>query len=247
MPSGLPEGSNHYDMNQIARLLMAGAFVAGFSAPSEAQIYSWRDAAGTLVLSDRPTNPSATTFAVPRSETVRATRPAAGRYLEAFDGLIEEHAAAQGVRPDLVRAVIQVESAFNPHAVSRKGAAGLMQLMSATAADLGVSDRFDARQNIRGGVAYLRQLLDRYGDNEELALAAYNAGPAAVSRYGNRVPPFAETRQYVSRIKDATDLIATPASRPIIYKTIEIIDGRPVPRYSDTKPASDAYAIVGRQ
>ena len=94
---------------------------------------------------------------------------------------INEAAARFGLRPEVVRAVIRVESAFVPHAVSRKGARGLMQLMPDTAAQFGVTNPYDPAENIRAGVAYLRQLLTRYQGDEELALAAYNAGPAAAS------------------------------------------------------------------
>jgi soluble lytic murein transglycosylase-like protein len=157
----------------------------------------------------------------------------------AFDRTIESHASAYNVRPELVRAVIHAESNFNPHAVSPKGAMGLMQLMPETAGELGVGRPFDPDDNIRGGVAYLRQLLDRYENDEELALAAYNAGPGAVARYGNRVPPFRETRQYVSRIKSVLAAGATPGvkaggSRPAIYRLVGTA-GSAVPLYSNVE------------
>ena len=102
------------------------------------------------------------------------------------------------VSVDLVCALIQAESAFNPRAVSPKGAIGLMQLMPATAAEHGVTDAFNPVQNIRAGVKYLKQLLDSYDGRVELALAAYNAGPGAVKKYGGKVPPYRETQNYVA-------------------------------------------------
>jgi soluble lytic murein transglycosylase-like protein len=120
---------------------------------------------------------------------------------------------------------------------------GLMQLMPATAVQLGVRDPYDPAQNIRAGVAYLRHLLDRYNQNEELALAAYNAGPVAVEKFGTAVPPYRETRDYVKKIKGMTEVSAQSRKR-VIYKTVEIVDGREVPRYSDTKPASGPYQVV---
>ncbi len=220
---------------------------SAFAATAQAQIYSWRDANGTLVLSDRPPATSPTglrTFAVPKADGIRVTKPGMRRYPNLYDDLIEQHARDQGVRPDLVRAVIQVESGFNPRAVSPKGARGLMQLMPRTALVLGVRHIFDPNENIRAGVAYLRQLLDKYG-SEELALAAYNAGTTAVSRYGNQVPPYRETRDYVRRIRGVSGTRSTAlAAGKVIYKTVEIVDGRPVPRYSDTRPSSGNYAIV---
>jgi soluble lytic murein transglycosylase-like protein len=209
--------------------------------PANAQIYSWRDANGTLVLSDRPLSSDAKTFAVTNAPQVRTTRPApTPQRAVMYDRLIDEHATSRGVRPDLVRAVIQVESNFNPVARSPKGALGLMQLMPATAAELGVLNPFNVVENIRGGVAYLRQLLDRYNNNEELALAAYNAGPTAVDRYGSKVPPYRETKQYVNKI-----LSRTPAPRPTtIYKSVEIVDGRPVVRFTEKKPSSGPYEVI---
>jgi len=116
-----------------------------------------------------------------------------------FDSIIVREASSRNLDPLLVKSVIWVESCFDQYAVSRVGAHGLMQLMPGTAAELGVTDRFDPAQNIRGGVTYLAQMLERFDRNLDLALAAYNAGPGAVERY-NGIPPFAETRNYVERV-----------------------------------------------
>lgn len=113
-------------------------------------------------------------------------------------GLIEQHASDRDLDPRLVQAVVQVESGYNARALSNKGAMGLMQLMPGTARDLAVEDPWDPVQNVRGGTAYLRQMLDRFGDLD-LALAAYNAGPEAVVRHAG-VPPFEETRNYLRKI-----------------------------------------------
>jgi soluble lytic murein transglycosylase len=123
-------------------------------------------------------------------------RPAPRRW--EYDGLIGLTARQHRVQPALVKAVIAAESNFDPYAVSRKGAQGLMQLMPRTAARLGVEDPFHPTENVRGGTLYLRAMLDRYGDLTR-ALAAYNAGPNAVDRWGG-VPPFRETRDYVRRV-----------------------------------------------
>lgn len=116
--------------------------------------------------------------------------------------MVREIASSHGLDPNLVDLVIRMESGYNPWAVSRKGAQGMMQLMPATASMYGVRDVFDARQNVVGGVRYLRDLLARYSSNLSLALAAYNAGPTAVERHGG-IPPFRETQHYVSSILDA--------------------------------------------
>jgi len=119
--------------------------------------------------------------------------------LTAYGAVIHAASSAYGVDEALLRAVIHAESAFNPRALSVKGAQGLMQLMPGTARDLGVLDAFDSEQNIRGGARYLGLLLHDFSGDEQLAAAAYNAGPAAVQRYGG-VPPYAETRVYVQRV-----------------------------------------------
>ena len=220
-------------MTAVRLTLLALMLACLNGATAEAQIYVWRDAAGQMVLSDqaRTDGGEIQTFAVPRATGLKVTRPPDGRSAR-FDSIIDERATAEGVSADLVRAVIQVESAFNPRAVSPKGAMGLMQLMPATASALGVVNSFDPAQNIGGGIKYLKQLLSRYDQKVELALAAYNAGPGAVDKYGQRVPPYQETRDYVKKItKNSTGGPARPATR--IYQWVEVVDGRAVTRYSD--------------
>jgi soluble lytic murein transglycosylase-like protein len=208
----------------------------GFAVPAHAQIYSWRDANGNLVLSNKRPGDTAPlpSYSVPKADGLRATRSAVAERARSYDDLITEHSRSNGVRPALVRAVMQVESGFNPYARSPKGAMGLMQLMPATARQYGVKNPYNPAENVRAGVAYLRGLLDRYENNEELALAAYNAGPGAVDKHGQSVPPYPETRSYVSQI-------GKMAGRPTkvdhsIYKVTDVIDGREIPKYTDKKP-----------
>ena len=128
------------------------------------------------------------------------TQKPAGRLRSpnAYDQLISRIAARHGLPAAMVKAVVRAESNFQPHARSNKGAQGLMQLMPATAEDMGVSDPFEAEDNVQGGSRYLRAMYERFGDWKH-ALAAYNAGPGAVERFGG-IPPFAETQQYVERV-----------------------------------------------
>src|SRR5207244_8280235 len=189
--------------------------------------------------------PTPHSYDVPRAETIRATRYVAVERSRPFEDLIDEHSRLQNVRPDLVRAVMQVESAFNPYARSPKGALGLMQLMPATIRQYGVRNAFDPADNVRAGVAYLRELLDRYQNNEELALAAYNAGPNAVDRHGQSVPPYRETKNYVAHINQLAGAHAEAHAGRRLYKVTEVVDGRPVPRYTDQKPASGTFEVVG--
>ncbi len=119
---------------------------------------------------------------------------------EAHDEIIEEAAATYGVDSHLIHAVMEAESSFHPFAVSRAGAEGLMQLMPELSSEMGVGDAFDPRENIMGGVRYLKRLLDHHKGDVDLALASYNAGPGNVERYGG-VPPFQETRNYIRTIR----------------------------------------------
>jgi soluble lytic murein transglycosylase-like protein len=234
------------------KLLSAAVLVCLAAAiPAEAQIYSWRDASGNLVLSNKPRIGSAdgmTTYAVPGPTLIRTTtKPVGSTSTSRYDDLIQQHSTTHGISPDLVRAVIQAESGFNPRAISPKGAMGLMQLMPATARELGVNDPFQPGDNIRGGVTYLARLMTRFKQNVELALAAYNAGPASVDKYGGTVPPYRETRDYVRKItaKPGVAMPATPPPPPVTYKWIELVDGRPTTRYSNVAPKGIAYQTIG--
>ena len=126
------------------------------------------------------------------------------------DGYLVQSGTKNGVDPLLLYSVMHQESSFKSHAVSPKGARGLMQLMPGTAIRYGVSNIFDPRQNIEGGARYLRFLLDRFDGDVNLALAGYNAGEGAVEKYGWRIPPYAETQEYVRRITRRYSLLQDP-------------------------------------
>jgi soluble lytic murein transglycosylase-like protein len=210
---------------------------------AQAQIYAWRDASGRLVLSDKPKDPSAKVYAVSSASAVsgfRVTKPAASQRAALYDELIVQEAETNSLSPDFVRAVIQAESAFNPWARSNRGAMGLMQLMPQTAAEFRVVNAYDPAENIRAGAAYLRSLLDRYDNDPKLALAAYNAGPNAVDRYGRTVPPYKETRAYVARIQKSQVTAAVNTHR--IFRVVQVVDGHEVVRFTD-KPVEGSTLV----
>lgn len=227
----------------IRFMITAGLILA--AVPARAEMFTWRDDAGRLVISNhRRGEAPPKTFPVVESRDIRATRYVAADRGRAYDDLIREHSREHGVRADLVRAVVQVESAFNPYARSPKGALGLMQLMPATIRSYGVRDPFNPAENVHAGVAYLRNLLDRYDNNEELALAAYNAGPGAVDNHGQTIPPYRETKDYVAHVNRLA------GDRPIqirgntMYKTTQYVDGRAVTLYTDRRPTNGSYEVV---
>jgi soluble lytic murein transglycosylase-like protein len=185
-----------------ARALTYVCFFSLFVRPyvAHADIYSFVDEAGITHFSNVPTDTRYRLLLASPPEPGQGQDPRWLGRSHAFDSLIDRAASEATVHPQLVRAIIVVESAFNPKAVSRRGAAGLMQLLPKTARRYGASNVFDPEQNITAGTRYLRDLMSRYGNNLELVLAAYNAGEDAVERYGKRVPPYAETRQYVPAV-----------------------------------------------
>ena len=230
-------------------LFTAALFFAVWPAPANAQIYAWRDANGTLVVSDRIIDQPTDVYQVEGAPRYVSTTPVAAEATSArelYEPYVLDYSNRHSLRPELVRAVIQVESGYNARALSPKGAMGLMQLMPNTARMLGVQRPYDPEQNIRGGTRYLRLLLDKYDGSEELALAAYNAGSGAVDRYGRNIPPYRETRDYVRKVGSKAGDNAYTTRKLRIYKTIEIVDGRVVPRYSSEKPTSGTFEIIAR-
>jgi soluble lytic murein transglycosylase-like protein len=150
-----------------------------------------------------------------------------------IDGLIQKHAKLNDLNPSLVRAVVRAESNYNPDAVSPTGAEGLMQLMPSTAKSLGVENPFDPEQNIAGGTAYLKQLMDKFG-SVQLAVAAYNAGPSAVEKYGS-VPPYRETQNYVKKVM-SNMVNPVQASAVKKYRQVELPDVPSVPIPENINP-----------
>lgn len=191
-------------------LLRVTLALLGFCAPlaclAEAGIYAFVDDQGVLHLSNVPDNERYQSLdraadaeasgrrAVDRAVATSGRRP--------YGGVVAQIAGRFGIEAALLHAVISVESGYNARAVSRRGAAGLMQLMPETARRFGVADVFDPADNVRAGAQYLNYLLKLFDNDLQLALAAYNAGEAAVMKYGRRIPPYRETVAYVPKVVD---------------------------------------------
>jgi soluble lytic murein transglycosylase-like protein len=192
-------------------VLIAGVLLAASPALANSKIYGYVDEQGTRHYTDVPDNNRYRLLALSSQE-----RTSAGDRYDAqllaratqYDSIIEHAAVSSAVEPNLLRAVIVVESGFNSRALSKRGAVGLMQLMPATASRFGVSNPYDPRENIHGGARYLKFLIDRFGHDVRLALAAYNAGEEAVDRNGGQIPPFTETMAYVPRVLKIYKMLA---------------------------------------
>jgi len=193
----------------IAMLFLAIMLFGPGISPVQADIYRHVDANGVVHFTNAPQYTNRTNkrdWSFYRAER-RAVNSVAGnpQLIHAYKDIIRHYASSYRLEEALVKAVIKAESNYNPQAVSRKGARGLMQLIPETARQMRVSDPFDPMQNIRGGSNYLRLMLDQFNGNIDLALAAYNAGPNAVQRHGG-IPPYEETRTYVQRVRRYLDL-----------------------------------------
>lgn len=185
----------------MRRVLTLGVLLGASASLHAVDFHVGLSADGKLIVSDRPAAGLGVFTAHAMPSPYRVV-PAQAARREALTDLLERAAAESGVDRALLQAVVQQESAFNPLAVSPAGAVGLMQLMPTTARRFGVRDRFDPAQNLRGGAAYLAWLMDHFGHDLDLVLAAYNAGEGSVRRHGNRVPPYAETQNYVRSVRE---------------------------------------------
>jgi len=188
----------------IAVLLMTQALLIVLIPiqPIRADIYRYEDEEGIIHFTDAPTDRRFKIFMRDfKKDKLLRTKlqlPSSANPAE-YENIIRANAEKYGVSASLIKAVIHAESGYNPNAVSRKGASGLMQLMPGTARSLKVNNSFDPKDNVEGGVKYLRFLLDTFRGDVSLAVAAYNAGLNKVAKFGG-IPPYAETRTYVNRV-----------------------------------------------
>ncbi len=169
-----------------------------FALQTHADVYMYKDRSGVTHFTDSPNHSGYWLILRSKKRTKASSRQPYNK--SKFSSLVRSAAKKHRIDPDLLHAVIRAESSYNPNAVSRAGAVGLMQLMPATAKRYGVRNRRDPVDNVNGGARYLRDLLKMFNSNVRLAVAAYNAGENAVIKYGRKVPPYRETREYVKRV-----------------------------------------------
>ncbi len=191
---------------------LAVALLIGFMSvctPLSAQVFKYVDLDGHVMFTDKPLTGNYKLMWRSKPDTkAKKGEPMFSfrrnvvnqRHLTFYTPMIDDVAERTRLYPELLHAVVRAESSYNPHAVSRAGAVGLMQLMPETARRFGVTNSLDPRSNLEGGARYLRHLLNKFSNNLKLALAAYNAGENAVKKYGNKIPPYPETRQYVKKV-----------------------------------------------
>jgi soluble lytic murein transglycosylase-like protein len=196
-------------------IVIFAAVIAATAAQAHPKIYTYLDAQGVRHFTDVPDDNRYRLLVMsPEDMTQSGDRydPSLLARATQYDSIIEKAASSNSVEANLLRAVIVVESGFNSRAVSKRGAVGLMQLMPATASRFGVSNPYDPRENVHAGARYLKFLMDRFGQNIRLALAAYNAGEEAVDRNGGQIPPFTETMAYVPKVLKIYRMLALQAS-----------------------------------
>lgn len=190
--------------------------------PAQAGVYLFRDeSTGRVVLSDVPASPVAhRLIGDPKEESIIEQFVTDREKVALYAGLIRQYSRVYNLPEPLIKAVIQVESTFNPSAVSHKGAVGLMQVMPSTAKDIGIlGDLRDPQVNIDAGCRYLAMMLSRFQGQMPLALAAYNAGPEAVKYAGNKIPDFPETKGYVNNVIDLMNRFKAPGSVFVVELT----------------------------
>jgi len=203
----------------LARVLLLAFPILASSAEGRAEIFRFTEPDGTVHYSNVPVDHRYRTFALPSDTPFSQLRTMPSGERARLYRLIDAAARAYRMDPALIRAVVKAESDYNPRAISSAGALGLMQLMPGTARDLDVKNPFDPEQNVRGGVQYLRYLLDRFEGSVPLAVAAYHAGEQTVDRHDG-IPPIAATQDYVKRVMSFHQryLKTTPTVDRTIYK-----------------------------